>query len=169
MLVDYGCSHVLVGHSERRTLFGESNEVVATKVAMALDCGLLPVVCVGETLSQREGDETEQVISAQLDAIDAEIGIDGLAKTVIAYEPIWAIGTGETASPEQAQAVHRFIRGRLAVQDHAVAQSIRILYGGSVKAANSAELFAQADIDGGLIGGASLVTEEFAAICNSAG
>jgi triosephosphate isomerase len=169
MLVDVGCSYVIVGHSERRTLFGESNDVVSEKVVLALECGLTPLICVGETLEQREREETGQVISAQLDAVESCIGIEGFGNTVLAYEPVWAIGTGMTATPAQAQSVHEFIRGRLAEKDRAVADRVRILYGGSVKPGNAAELFAQVDIDGGLIGGASLNPDDFVSICRAAG
>ncbi len=169
MLVDVGCSYVIVGHSERRTLFGESNDVVSEKVVLALECGLTPLICVGETLEQREREETGQVISAQLDAVESCIGIEGFGNTVLAYEPVWAIGTGMTATPAQAQSVHEFIRGRLAQKDRAVADRVRILYGGSVKPGNAAELFAQVDIDGGLIGGASLNPDDFVSICRAAG
>jgi triosephosphate isomerase len=168
MLVDFGCRYVIVGHSERRTLFGETSEVVARKYAAALKCGLAPVLCIGETLEERETGRTESVVSAHLDAVLALSGAPSFAHAVIAYEPVWAIGTGKTATPEQAQAVHAFIRGRLAAQDEAVAQSVPVLYGGSVKGSNAAELFAMPDIDGGLIGGASLNADEMATICRAA-
>ena len=168
MLVEAGCRYVLVGHSERRTLFGESSELVAAKVAIAMESGLIPIVCVGETLQQRERGETEQVISAQLDAVESVTGIAALENALIAYEPVWAIGTGKTATPGQAQAVHEYIRGGLAGKDETIADGMRILYGGSVKPENAAELFGQPDIDGGLIGGASLSSDEFVSICRAA-
>jgi len=169
MLADCGCSHVILGHSERRQLFGDDDARVAAKVARAHGLGLKPVLCVGETLAERRADATEAVVARQLDAV---LGLDGiaaiLADLVIAYEPVWAIGTGETATPDQAQAVHAFIRERVARTDAARAADMRLLYGGSVKPANAAELFAMPDIDGGLIGGASLEAEPFLAICNAA-
>lgn len=168
MLMDFGCSHVIVGHSERRALYGENDAAVAAKFAAALAAGLTPILCVGETLEEREAGVTETVIGRQLDAVLAVSGIEGMGRAVVAYEPVWAIGTGKTASPEQAQAVHAFIRAKLAVLDKSVAAALVIQYGGSVKAANAAELFAQPDIDGGLIGGASLVADEFIAICRAA-
>ena len=168
MLADFGCRYVLVGHSERRSLYGEGNETVAAKFAAAVQGGLTPVLCLGETLEQREGEITEKVIAAQLDAVVQAAGMNGLAKTVIAYEPVWAIGTGRTATPQQAQDVHAFIRARLAGNDAALAQRLQILYGGSVKPQNAAELFGMTDIDGGLIGGAALVAEDFLAICAAA-
>jgi len=168
MLVDFACRYVIVGHSERRALFAESDEIVAAKFDAAIKFGLTPIFCVGETLEEREGGVTEQVVARQLDAVLGHIGAQDLAKSVIAYEPVWAIGTGKTASPEQAQAVHAFIRQRVAQLDGEVAQGLRILYGGSMKPGNAAELMGMADIDGGLIGGASLVAEEFVAICSAA-
>ncbi|HET9663158.1 MAG TPA: triose-phosphate isomerase [Burkholderiales bacterium] len=168
MLADFGCRHAIVGHSERRSIFGESDEVVAAKFAAALTAGLTPILCLGESLSEREAGDTEGVVARQLDAVTARSGAAGLARGVIAYEPVWAIGTGKTATPEQAQAVHQFIRGRVASHDKAVAESLLILYGGSVKASNAAQLFGMPDVDGGLIGGASLVADEFAAICRAA-
>ncbi|MES2406381.1 MAG: triose-phosphate isomerase [Pseudomonadota bacterium] len=168
MLQDFGCSYVIVGHSERRALYGEDDATVAAKFAAAQAAGLIPILCVGETLEEREADVTEAVIGRQLDAVLAVSGIAGLERAVVAYEPVWAIGTGKTASPQQAQDVHAFIRGKLAVLDKNVAASLVIQYGGSVKAANASELFAQPDIDGGLIGGASLVADEFIAICRAA-
>ena len=167
MLRDFGCRYVLVGHSERRSLYGESSKVVAEKFATAQKAGLLPILCVGETLEQREAGATESVIAEQLDEVISLTGVSSLRNSVVAYEPVWAIGTGKTATPEQAQAIHKFIRQRIAALDAGVAQNLCILYGGSVKAANAAELFAMADIDGGLIGGASLMAEEFLAICNA--
>jgi len=168
MLRELGCHYVLVGHSERRSLYGEGDEVVAEKFATALRAGLVPVLCVGETQAQRRQGQTEQVVSAQLQAVLRRSGVQGLAAGLIAYEPVWAIGTGETATPEQAQAVHRHIRALLGEFDRARAEAMPILYGGSVKADNAAALFAQPDIDGGLIGGASLEAAAFAAICQAA-
>jgi triosephosphate isomerase len=164
MLRDFGCRYVIVGHSERRTLYGEDSDLVARKARAALDAGLVPIVCVGETLAEREGGVTERVVGEQLDAATGVLGADGLSRCVIAYEPVWAIGTGLTATPEQAQAVHAFIRERVAKLDAKVASNLLILYGGSVKANNAATLFAMSDIDGGLIGGASLVAADFLAI-----
>lgn len=168
MLLEFGCSYVIVGHSERRALFGETDAVVAAKFAAALAAGITPILCVGETLEERDAGRAESVIARQLDAVIAGSGMVGLAKSVIAYEPVWAIGTGKTASPEQAQAVHAFIRRKLAALDTDIAAALIIQYGGSVKAANAAELFSQPDIDGGLIGGASLQVDEFMAICQAA-
>jgi len=168
MLMDFGCRYVIVGHSERRALYGEDNHTVALKFRAAQSVGLTPVLCVGETLDQREAAITEQVVAEQLDTIIELAGIDALAKSVLAYEPVWAIGTGKTATPEQAQEVHAFIRNRIAANNSEVAIGLQILYGGSAKANNAAELFAMPDIDGGLIGGASLVADEFIAICSAA-
>jgi triosephosphate isomerase len=168
MLVDFGCRYVIVGHSERRTLFGETSTVVAQKYAAALEAGLTPILCVGETLAEREAGATERVIGAQLDATLEGSGALSFAHAVIAYEPVWAIGTGKTATPDQAQAVHAYIRGRLAAQDAAVAENVQVLYGGSVKGSNAAQLFSMPDIDGGLIGGASLDANELATICQAA-
>ncbi len=167
MLCDFGCRHVIVGHSERRSLYGETSQLVAEKFVAAQKAGLLPILCVGETLAQRENGTTEAVVAEQLDAVIKLLGVQSLRNAVLAYEPVWAIGTGQTASPQQAQAVHAFIRQRVASLDGQVAQGLCILYGGSVKATNAAELFSMADIDGGLIGGASLVAEEFLAICRA--
>ncbi len=167
MLVDFGCSYVLVGHSERRSIYGEGSRLVAEKFVAALKAGLIPVLCVGESLQQRESGATEAVVAEQLDAVIALVGVQALRNAVVAYEPVWAIGTGKTASPEQAQAVHAFIRQRVAGQDAQVAENLVILYGGSVKAANAAELFAMSDIDGGLIGGAALVADDFVGICRA--
>ena len=164
MLRDTGCQLVLVGHSERRQGFGETSERVARKFVAAREAGLTPVLCVGETLAEREANRTLDVVEAQLGAVASLAGLAGLASGIIAYEPVWAIGTGKTATPEQAQEVHRAIRTFLGGGGDVT----RILYGGSVKAANARELFSQPDIDGGLIGGASLVAEEFAAICRQA-
>ncbi len=165
MLADVGCRYVLVGHSERRALHGESDVLVAAKAERAIGRGLIPIVCVGETLAEREAGATESVVLRQLAAVVALLGAD-IAKIVLAYEPVWAIGTGKTASSDEAQAVHACLRAALA---KAGADSISILYGGSVKADNAARLFAQPDIDGGLIGGASLKAAEFVAICRAAG
>jgi len=168
MLLDFGCRYVIVGHSERRALYGESDQTVAAKFIAAQQAGLTPILCVGETLQEREAGVTEQVVARQLDAVLSLVGVSALSKAVLAYEPVWAIGTGKTATTEQAQAVHAFIRGKIAALDAGVASSLVIQYGGSVKASNAAQLFAMPDIDGGLIGGASLVAEEFAAICRAA-
>ena len=169
MLLDMACHYVLVGHSERRTLFAETSTRVADKFFRALEAGLRPVLCVGETLAEREAGSTEQVINTQLEAVFRRATAEQMAKTVIAYEPVWAIGTGRTASPQQAQAVHAHIRSRLASSfGEPLAQSLRLLYGGSVKADNAASLFAGADIDGGLVGGASLDAATFLAICQAA-
>ena len=168
MLVEFGCRYVLVGHSERRAIFGESDAVVAAKFAAAQKAGLIPVLCVGETLAERQAGETAAVVFRQLDAVVAVSGVAALASAVVAYEPVWAIGTGMTASPQQAQEVHAAIRGRVASLDAVVAGGLRILYGGSVKPQNAVELFGQGDVDGGLIGGAALVAEDFLAICRAA-
>jgi len=168
MLRDFGCTYVIVGHSERRTLFGETDAVVAEKYAAAQSADLVPIVCVGETLEEREAGLTERVVERQLAAVLERNGVESLARAVIAYEPVWAIGTGRTASPGQAQEVHRFLRERIAARDPRAAAAVRILYGGSVKGSNARELFAQPDIDGGLIGGASLNAEEFLTICRAA-
>ena len=168
MLTDFCCYYVIVGHSERRTLYGEDSHMVSLKFKVAQDAGLVPILCVGETLEQREAGFTEKVVGEQLDAVIGLVGIDALARSVLAYEPIWAIGTGKTATPQQAQDVHVFIRNRVASHNVKVATELRILYGGSVKASNAAELFAMLDIDGGLIGGASLVADEFIPICLAA-
>jgi triosephosphate isomerase len=169
MLGDYGCRYVIVGHSERRAIYGESDGLTAAKLCAALDAGLTPILCVGESLDERETGATEQVVGRQLQAVlDALDDAKTLARTVIAYEPVWAIGTGRTATPEQAQDVHAFIRERIAREDRDTAAALRILYGGSVKPANAAELFSMDDIDGGLIGGASLNAEDFLSICRAA-
>lgn len=168
MLTDFGCRYVIVGHSERRALYAEDSHTVALKFEAAQAAGLTPILCVGETLDQREAGITEQVVAEQLDAVIESAGINALAKSVLAYEPVWAIGTGKTATPEQAQDVHVFIRGRIAAKAPEVANQLKILYGGSVKANNAVELFGMADIDGGLIGGASLVADEFISICRAA-
>ncbi|PTS83070.1 triose-phosphate isomerase [Pseudomonas sp. HMWF032] len=168
-LADLRCSLVLVGHSERRLLLGESDEVVTRKFAVAQSSGLLPVLCVGETLAQREAGQTLEVVAAQLSAVTDALGVEVFSAAVIAYEPVWAIGTGLTASPAQAQEVHAAIRAQLAAKSPELAGKVRILYGGSVKAASAAELFGMPDIDGGLVGGASLNADEFGAICRAAG
>lgn len=167
MLNDFGCTYAIVGHSERRMLFGETSQIVAEKYAAAQRAGLIPILCVGETLEQRDSDVTEQVIEEQLKAVIALTGVESLTKAVIAYEPVWAIGTGKTATPQQAQDIHQFIRKGIASQNQGIAERLSILYGGSVKANNAAELFAMPDIDGGLIGGASLIAEDFVAICSA--
>ena len=167
MLKEFACQYVIVGHSERRALFGEKDADTARKFAAARTQGLIPILCVGESLEEREQGITEQVVACQLDAVIELEGIEALTEAVIAYEPVWAIGTGKTASPEQAQAVHAFIRAKLAALNSAVAEKVQILYGGSVKGSNAAELFAMPDIDGGLIGGASLDAQEFLAICRA--
>jgi triosephosphate isomerase len=167
MLRDFGCSYVIVGHSERRAYYAESSYLVAEKYLAAKLGGLTPILCVGETLEQRESGVTEKVVAEQLDALTQLGGVQALRNAVVAYEPVWAIGTGKTATSAQAQAVHAFIRQRVASQDGKIASGLCILYGGSVKANNAAELFAMPDIDGGLIGGASLVADEFLAICRA--
>ena len=169
MLQDLGCTVVIVGHSERRALYGESDSLVARKFAAAQSRGLAPILCVGESLAEREAGQTTAVVARQLDAVLELVDAATLAGAVLAYEPVWAIGTGHNASPEQAQEVHAFIRGRIAARDAKIAGQVRILYGGSVKAGNAAELFAQPDVDGGLIGGASLKADEFLAIVAAAG
>lgn len=163
MLKDAGCGWVIVGHSERRQHHSETDAVVTAKAERALQAGLRPIVCVGETLQQREAGQTQEVLSAQLAAVLAGIGADGLSNGALAYEPVWAIGTGRTATPEQAQDVHAALRAQIG----SAAVTVRILYGGSVKPGNAAELFGQPDIDGGLIGGASLVAQDFLAICGA--
>ena len=168
MLGEVGCEFALVGHSERRTLYGETSEQVAAKFVAAQAAGLTPVLCVGETLAERESESTDAVIKHQLAAVIDTSGIGAIASAVIAYEPVWAIGTGMTATPEQAQDVHRYIRGVLEALDAGVAAGVQILYGGSVKGDNAAGLFGMPDIDGGLIGGASLKAAEFLAIIAAA-
>ena len=169
MLAELGCRYVIVGHSERRSVNGESDELVAAKFLAAQRHGLVPILCVGESLEEREAGTTEAVVGRQLGAVVGAAGIEAFSRAVIAYEPIWAIGTGRTASPEQAQAVHGFIRGLLRSENGTIADFARVLYGGSVKAANAAEIFAMPDVDGGLVGGASLEVEGFASICRGAG
>jgi triosephosphate isomerase len=168
MLRDFGCHFVIIGHSERRAYHGETDEIVAQKFAAAMAAGLIPILCVGETLEEREQGVTEQVVARQLDAVVSACGIEQVAKGVIAYEPVWAIGTGKTASPEQAQDVHAFIRGRLAESSQEAADAVRVLYGGSMNPKNAADLMAKPDIDGGLIGGASLKAADFLAVCAAA-
>jgi triosephosphate isomerase (TIM) len=168
MLKDVGCTHVIVGHSERRRWYHEDDALVARKFAAALEAGLTPVLCVGETLEEREAKQTEAVVSRQLDAVTVMHGVGGFARAVLAYEPVWAIGTGRTASPAQAHEVHAFLRNRIHAQDAKIARHLRILYGGSVKAGNAAELFSTPDVDGGLVGGASLSADEFQQICAAA-
>ena len=168
MLAELGCRYVIVGHSERRQLFGESDAQVAAKFAAVQSAGMTPIVCVGETLAERDAGKTEATVRRQLEAVLSLRGARAFAKAVIAYEPVWAIGTGRNATPEQARDVHAFLRARVAQDDAGVAQELRILYGGSVKAANAPALFAVAELDGGLIGGASLVAQEFLAIGRAA-
>lgn len=168
MLPELACEYVILGHSERRQLFADTNAIVADKVDAALQRGVAPILCVGETLSERESHQLETIIHAQLGEVLDRVGIDAFAKVIVAYEPVWAIGTGKTASPEQAQEVHRMIRARVASQSDAIASGLKILYGGSVKPDNAADLFSQADIDGGLIGGAALDADSFIAICQAA-
>lgn len=168
MLGDFACRYVLVGHSERRSLYGENDALVAAKFIAAQSAGLCPILCVGETLEERERGQTASVVAAQIDAVLNAAGIEAFAKAVVAYEPVWAIGTGRTATSAQAQEVHAAIRAQLASADSGVAGGLQILYGGSVKPGNAQELFGMPDIDGGLIGGASLVDEDFLAICRAA-
>jgi triosephosphate isomerase len=168
MLKELGCAYVIVGHSERRTLYGETDELVARKFRAAQASGLTPILCVGETLTQREANETEAVLKRQLDAVLGLAGVASLERAVIAYEPVWAIGTGRNATPQQAQDAHAFLRAQIAARDARLAAALRLLYGGSVKSDNAASLFAGPDVDGGLIGGASLKAEEFLAICAAA-
>jgi triosephosphate isomerase len=168
MLMDFGCKYVIVGHSERRSYHAESDQQVAEKYKAAMDAGLKPILCVGETLEERESDATESVVERQLKAVIEHCGVASLGEGVIAYEPVWAIGTGKTATPEQAQQVHGFIRGMIAQLDSGVAEKVQILYGGSMKPSNAAELISKPDIDGGLIGGAALKAEDFLGICKAA-
>jgi len=166
-LAEVGCKFVIVGHSERRHIFDETNDMVAEKAAMALAAGLTPIICVGEVSEDRKNGKTRAVVGEQLRPFMEPPGIAVLRQSVIAYEPVWAIGTGESATPKQAQAVHNFIRSSIAVVDQSASDTIRILYGGSVKPDNAADLFRMADIDGGLIGGASLKADDFLLICGS--
>ncbi|MBS0346465.1 MAG: triose-phosphate isomerase [Proteobacteria bacterium] len=167
MLADLGCDWVIVGHSERRSLYGETDEIVVAKLRAALAAGLKPILCVGETLAQREAGEAEFVVGTQVASVVEALGADAVSGLVVAYEPVWAIGTGRVASPGQAQAMHHFIRGRLMAAGVGAA-GVRILYGGSVSAESAPTLFAQPDIDGGLVGGASLVAAAFSEICRAA-
>jgi triosephosphate isomerase (TIM) len=169
MLRDVGCEYVIVGHSERRLLYRESDQLVARKFGAAHGRGLVPILCVGEQLADRDAGRTQDVVARQLDVVLELCGAGALEQAVVAYEPVWAIGTGRTATPEQAQEVHAFIRARIAARDARIAAATRILYGGSVKAGNAAELFAMPDVDGGLIGGASLKADEFLTILAAAG
>ncbi len=168
MLRDIGCGYVIVGHSERRAMMGETSEIVAAKFLVALSAGLKPILCVGETLQEREAGQTEVVIDEQLNAVLDATGVESFDAAVIAYEPVWAIGTGRTASPEQAQDVHRHIRAAMSSRSEEIASAVQILYGGSVKGDNAAGLFTMPDIDGGLIGGASLTAADFLAIAATA-
>ena len=168
MLKEFGCVYAIIGHSERRTYHGETDQQVADKFDAALAHGLTPIFCIGETLSERESGITEEVVARQLDAVLNQGGAEALGKGVIAYEPVWAIGTGKTATPEQAQEVHAFIRARVAERSAEVAEQVQILYGGSMKPGNASELMSKPDIDGGLIGGASLKSEDFLGICTAA-
>jgi triosephosphate isomerase len=168
MLADYGCEFVIIGHSERRTYQAESDQLVAEKFAAARQSGLTPIFCIGETLQEREKHITEQVVARQIDAVINHCGVKMLGEGVVAYEPVWAIGTGVTATPDQAQEAHNFIRTKIAELDAKVADELRILYGGSMNAKNAADLLAQPDIDGGLIGGASLKSADFMTICQAA-
>ncbi len=168
MLKEAGCQYAIIGHSERRSLYGESDELIARRFAMAVESSITPILCIGETLEERESGVTEDVVSRQLDAVIDTQGIDAIGHCVIAYEPVWAIGTGKTATPEQAQAVHAFIRAKLSSMSADVAEKVQILYGGSMNAGNAADLLSQPDIDGGLIGGASLKAGDFLTIGKSA-
>lgn len=168
MLVDYGCTYVILGHSERRIQFHETDETAGLRFNAALKAGLIPVFCMGESKEERDSDWTEYVVGRQLDSIIRRFGVNVLEKAVLAYEPLWAVGTGNPATPEQAQKVHSFIRKRVARCNAEVAADVRILYGGSVKPSNAEQLFAMPDIDGGLIGGASLEAEQFVPICKAA-
>ncbi|MBI5862454.1 MAG: triose-phosphate isomerase [Rhodocyclales bacterium] len=168
MLADFGCRYVIVGHSERRSFFGDSDAVTAAKFLAARRAGLTPILCVGETLEEREAGITGDIVTRQIDAVLSASGMAAFADAVVAYEPVWAIGTGRTASPAQAQEVHAMIRTRFSDESAVIGSQLRILYGGSVKPGNAAEIFAQPDIDGGLIGGASLVAADFLAICAAA-
>ncbi|MDX1492394.1 MAG: triose-phosphate isomerase [Pseudohongiellaceae bacterium] len=167
MLKEFGVSYVIIGHSERRALYAESDDFVAKKFAAAQVQGLCPIICVGETLEQRESGHAETVVCEQLDAILDQCGVKALAHAVVAYEPVWAIGTGKTATPSQAQQMHSVLRAAVARRSTQVAGQLRIVYGGSVNARTARELFAQPDIDGGLVGGASLKAEDFISICKS--
>jgi len=168
MLVEFGCRYVIVGHSERRTYHGETDDLVARKTVAALKSGLTPIVCVGESLEQRESGMTDKIVGGQIDAVLAAVAGADLAKIVVAYEPVWAIGTGKTATPQMAQDVHAMLRGKLEAKNPAASNAVKILYGGSMKPDNAAELLAMSDIDGGLIGGASLKAADFLAIIRAA-
>ena len=168
MLVDYGCTHVIIGHSERRSQFHETDDTAAARFNAALEVGLTPIFCMGESREERDSDWTDFIVGRQLDSVMRRYGVEVLAKAILAYEPLWAVGSGNPASPQQAQEVHEFIRRRIARCDPAVAAAVPILYGGSVKPGNAASLFAMPDIDGGLIGGASLTAAEFIPICLAA-
>jgi triosephosphate isomerase len=168
MLKDVGCRYVIIGHSERRRLYHEDDALVARKFAAVVQAGLIPVLCVGETLEEHEAHQAEAVVARQIQAVIAMNGIASFAQAIVAYEPVWAIGTGRTATPQQAQGVHAYLRGRIAAQDANIAGRLQILYGGSVKGGNAAELFAMPDVDGGLVGGASLSADEFQQICAAA-
>lgn len=167
MLKDVGCTYVLVGHSERRQYHAETDQRVAAKFVAAQAAGLIPILCVGESLAEHEQGASSAVVDRQIGAVIAHAGIAAFARAVVAYEPVWAIGTGRTASPAQVQTMHAFVRDKFTGLDATIANSLRLLYGGSVKPANAAELFGQPDVDGGLIGGASLVASDFLAICNA--
>lgn len=169
MLKEAGCDYVIVGHSERRSDHGESSELVAQKALSVLNENMTPIICVGESLEERESGRVNDIIGAQLNAVFTQLSVEQLSMCVIAYEPVWAIGTGKTATPEQAQEVHEFIRDSLSRVDSGMASKVRIVYGGSMKPENAAMLLSQPDIDGGLIGGASLKKDEFSAICQAAG
>lgn len=168
MLAEFGCQYIIVGHSERRALFHESSDLVANKCVAVQQAGLTPILCVGESLDEREAGKVDSVIAEQLDALITLAGVAAFDNMIVAYEPVWAIGTGKTATPEQAQEVHALIREKIMGLDKSIGESLRILYGGSVKPDNAATLFGQQDIDGGLIGGAALDAESFLAICNAA-
>ncbi|NBC15067.1 MAG: triose-phosphate isomerase [Gammaproteobacteria bacterium] len=167
MLKDFGCRYAIVGHSERRQFNGESDALVASKYAQAVASGVVPVLCIGESLEERESGKTEEVVARHIDAVLSGSGVEAFGAGIVAYEPVWAIGTGVTATPEQAQEVHAFVRERIAARDKNIAEGLRLLYGGSMKPGNAAELIAQPDIDGGLIGGASLKAADFIAICQA--
>jgi len=167
MLAEFGCRYVIVGHSERRQIYGENDAQVAAKFAAVQTAGMVPILCVGETLQERDAGRTEQTVARQIDAVLAASAPDAFSNAVLAYEPVWAIGTGRNATPQQAQDVHAFLRARVAARDRSIAQGLRILYGGSVKPANAGAIFAMPDVDGGLIGGASLVASDFLAIADA--
>jgi triosephosphate isomerase len=168
MMLDFACRYVIVGHSERRTYHGETNELVAKKTRRALKSGLTPIVCVGETLAEREAGDTDKIVGQQIDAVLDAIDVNDMSNIVVAYEPVWAIGTGKTATPQMAQEVHAMLRAKLAQKNVATAPQVKILYGGSMKPNNAKELLSMSDIDGGLIGGAALKAADFLAIINAA-